>query len=490
MKKLKINADECLQRFHNKHGNKYDYSKVEYNGPREKVIIICPEHGEFTQKPYVHWNGSHCRKCANKNISKNKRMSLDECIRLFKNKHGDKYDYSRVHLTFPKDDIVEVICPTHGPFKISANNHRKGSACQKCGKINRQKKPFSQEQCIKKFVTTHGDKYDYSNVEYTKAQDYVVINCPTHGEFKQQPYNHWNGHGCPSCGSITEVSNHEKEILEFIECLGVTCESSNRNIISPYEIDIFIPSKNIGIELNGNYWHSEIHKDRNYHLFKTELANKINGTRIIHVFEDEWIHQSNIVKSRLKAILGKTPYKIYARKCEVKEIATSTKTKFLEKYHIQGPCASSINLGLFYKNKLVAVMTFGSRRFDKKEGYELIRYCTISNFNVVGGAGKLLLHFERIYTPTAIISYADRRWSDGNLYRQLGFNEIRKTKPNYFYVHPSTGYVRESRIKYQKHKLSNILEKFDPEKTESQNMEDNGFHKIWDCGNYVFEKKL
>lgn len=491
-KKLKIDAEECLRRFRDTHGDKYDYSKVKYTGPRNKVIIICPEHGEFQQTASVHWGGSHCRKCANSNISKNKRMSLDECIHKFKKAHGDKYDYSRVHLTFPMNDMVEVICPEHGSFMISANSHRKGVQCPECGKLNKakSKKPFNQQQCLDKFNAIHGDKYDYSKVQYTIAQNHITIICPEHGEFKQQPYNHWNGHGCPSCGSISEVSSHEIKISSMLLNMGIEYETSNRNIISPYEIDIFIPKLNIGLEIDGNYWHSSAHKDKNYHLFKTELAHKLNNTRIVHIFEDEWLNKPQIVKSRLKSILNKTPYKIYARKCEVREISTQVKTKFLDKYHIQGQCPSTINLGLFYKDRLVALMTFGKRRFDKKDGYELIRYCTVSNFSIVGGAGKLLKYFEREYTPSAVISYADRRWSTGNLYRQLGFTEIRRTTPNYYYVHPNTGFVRESRIKYQKHKLNKLLAIFDENKSEFENMRDNGYYKIWDCGNYVFEKHL
>ncbi len=489
MVKLKINVDECLRRFYDAHGAKYDYSKMEYTGPNDTVIIICPEHGEFTQRPNVHWNGSHCRKCANKNISAHKRMSLTKCIQLFKDRHGDKYDYSKVHLTFPMLDTVEIICPQHGSFKISANSHRKGTQCPSCGRLKKQRLPFSNNKCIEKFVSIHGNKYDYSRVFYNSAQEHVTIICPEHGEFMQQPYNHWNGHGCPSCGSIINVSKYENQIISYLNSLNIICENSNRNIISPYEIDIFIRDHNIGIEFNGNYWHSTANKvNKYYHLFKTELALKNNKTFIIHIFEDEWIYTPQIVKSRLKAILNKTPYKIYARKCVVRKIPSLVKTKFLNKYHIQGSCSSSINLGLYYHNKLVSIMTFGKRRFDQKEGFELIRYCTVSNFNIVGGAGKLLKYFERNYNPTRLISYADRRWSEGNLYRKLSFIEVRKTSPNYFYVHPSNGFRRESRIKYQKHKLNNRLDKFDPDKTESDNMLDNGFYKIWDCGNFVFEK--
>jgi hypothetical protein len=211
------------------------------------------------------------------------------------------------------------------------------------------------------------------------------------------------------------------------------------------------------------------------------------GYQLIHIFEDEWILQNKIVKARLKAILGLTKRSIYARKCEVKEIDNNIKNKFLEKYHIQGQDLSSTKLGLFYKNRLVAVMTFGKRRFDDKEGFELIRYCTMANFNIIGGAGKLLSYFRKMHPNTSIISYADKRWSTGNLYKQLGFTLLHESGLNYFYIHPSDPLKRHNRISFQKHKLENILEDFDPLLSEAQNMVNNGYSRIYDCGNYVFE---
>lgn len=213
------------------------------------------------------------------------------------------------------------------------------------------------------------------------------------------------------------------------------------------------------------------------------------GYHLIHIFEDEWLTQNKIVKARLKARLGLTKYSIYARKCQIKEIDNTVKNRFLEKYHIQSQDLSSIKLGLFYKNRLVAVMTFGKRRFDDKEGFELIRYCTIANFNIIGGAGKLLAYFRKLYSNQTIISYADKRWSTGNLYTQLGFTLLHESAPNYYYIHPDNVLKRYNRINFQKHKLHAILESFDPLLSEAENMKNNGYFRIYDCGNYVFELK-
>lgn len=301
---------------------------------------------------------------------------------------------------------------------------------------------------------------------------------------------------CKNCGKISEFrsipqrlicayctrTKAEVEIQDFINALGLNILHNKRTIVKNYELDIFIPHKNIAIEFDGLYWHSDANiLNKKYHLEKLN-ACKNNNIRLINIFEDEWYCKRKIVKSRIKAILGLTPYKIQARKCLVKEIDSKLANKFIEKYHIQGSSKSSVNLGLFYKDRLCAVMTFSKSRFNKKYDWELLRYCTLSNFNVIGGAGKLLSYFRKNYSGS-IITYADKRWSDGNLYKQLGFKELKDSPPAYWYVY---GNRRFNRIEFQKHKLKNKLKKFDPMLTEIENMKVNGYNLLWDCGNKVF----
>ena len=133
-------------------------------------------------------------------------------------------------------------------------------------------------------------------------------------------------------------------------------------------------------------------------------------------------------------------------------------------------------------------MCFSKNRFSGAYEYEITRFCSKLGFRVIGGAGKLLAYFERMYTPKSLVSYADRRWSSGNLYERLGFRFIRNSPPNYWYFRGQS-LVLESRVKYQKHRLADVLEKFDPEKTEMQNMADNGYYAIYDCGNKVYAKE-
>ena len=327
-----------------------------------------------------------------------------------------------------------------------------------------------------------GGREDYIGVTNGVVYNLKCNKC--NKEFHHKYNNSKNiDYACPFCYPSNR-SISEKDIAEYVSKF-VDIHINDRTILSGAlnpELDIYIPSKNIAIEYNGLFWHSEnMGKDYKYHLDKTKLCEE-RGIRLIQIFEDEWLTKSSIVKNRIKNILGITPYRIYARKCKVKEIESSLSSKFLDKYHIQGNCNSSIRLGLFYKNRLVSLMTFGKPRFNKSYDWELLRFVTIGSFNVVGAAGKLLNYFRENHNGS-IISYADRRWSQGNLYLNLGFREIESSAPAYFYT---KDHVRYSRVKFQKHKLKDILPIFDENLSEKQNMENNGYMRVWDCGNKVF----
>ena len=161
------------------------------------------------------------------------------------------------------------------------------------------------------------NKYIYDNVNYINSHTKVKIICPVHGEFEQMPYDHVSKHGCVKCSS--SISTDEKLINNFLIENGLTTVTSSKSIISPNQIDIFVPSHNLAIEYNGLYWHNETKVNDDYHLNKTELCEK-KGIRLIHIFEDEWVNKPYIFKSRLINILGLTKNKIYARKCIIKEL--------------------------------------------------------------------------------------------------------------------------------------------------------------------------
>ncbi|MFW5847624.1 MAG: hypothetical protein ACOCVF_01715 [bacterium] len=282
------------------------------------------------------------------------------------------------------------------------------------------------------------------------------------------------------------ISNYELELQEFFKENNINYTTSNKNIISPYEIDIYLPDYKMGIEFNGLYWHSEIYKDNNYHLKKLEKS-KENNINIIQIFEDEWVNNKEIVKSILKNKLGIIKNKIYARKTEIKLIDSKTYKFFLDENHIQGSTPSKIKIGLFYEKKLVSVMGFDKARktiSKKPNSFLLARFCNKIDTNVIGGASKLFKYFIKTYNPDNIISYADRRWSDGGLYYTIGFNYIHSTKPNYWYC-DYRNILRIHRFNFRKSIL--LKEGFDKTLSEHEIMLQRGIPRIYDCGNIRFE---
>ena len=294
---------------------------------------------------------------------------------------------------------------------------------------------------------------------------------------------HSNINICLICNPIlTGKSNMELDVSSFIENYKINVYKNVKNKISK-EIDIYIPDLNLAFEFNGLYWHSDVYKNNKYHLNKTKECENL-GIKLFHIWEDDWIYKQDIIKSMILNKLGKTTNKIGARKCQIKEIVDNKIVRsFLQSNHIQGFVGSKVKLGLFYNGELVSLMTFGNLRKSlgsqsKDNVYELLRFCNKLNTNVVGGASKLFNYFIKNYLPEEVVSYSDSSRSDGNLYKQLGFDLSHETDPNYYWVIDG---VRKHRFNYRKDKL--IKQGNDPNKTEIQIMNEKGFYRIWDCGN-------
>ena len=483
-KQRRKTKDEFIRKAKEIHGDKYDYSKVEYNGTNQKVCIICPNHGEFWQTPHSHLNGSGCLECYREKQKEDRKYTQDEFIEKAKEKYGNTYDYSKVNYVDSKTKVC-IICPNHGEFWITPAHFLNGRGCKECGvERSSSKQKMPKDKFIYLANNLHNNSYDYSKVNYVDSKTKVCIICPKHGEFYQTPNSHLRGCGCPKC--ISRISLWENEVGKYIESLQFNIERSNRTILNGKEIDIFIPEKNIGIECDGLIWHSELYCDKNEMLEKTINCEK-KGITLIHIFEDEWTFKKDIVKSRLKSLLNKNTNRIYARKCNIKLVDSKEKKKFLDENHMQGNAQSSINIGLYYDDELISLMTFGKPRINlggkNEDGkYELVRFCNLKDTSVIGGASKLLKYFIKEYSPKEIVSYADKRWSVGNLYTKLGFIHTHDSKPNYFYI---VDRMCENRFKYRKDKL--VKEGFDKDKSEREIMLERKIYRIYDCGTMVFK---
>ena len=273
-------------------------------------------------------------------------------------------------------------------------------------------------------------------------------------------------------------SKGELECRNFVKSLGVDCYSANIN--KKYEIDCYVKNKSFGIEYCGEYWHryQPEKNNKNYHKHKFAYCKKHN-INLMTIFECEWKYKRNILESMIKSRLGLNS-RIYARNCEIKEINSNEANMFHVKHHINGKLNCSINIGLYFKNELVTVISFIKSRFDKNYQYEIGRYSSKFDTVVVGGLSKMFKHFVKIYNPESCMTYADLRFGEGKSYTKIGFELVGQTVPNYFYFNKNDGVELESRFKYQKSKLKKS------KNTEFEIMDSLGYYRIYDCGNNKF----
>jgi hypothetical protein len=297
----------------------------------------------------------------------------------------------------------------------------------------------------------------------------------------------------------TWTSKGEIELREYIESLGFnTIKGKNRKILEGKEIDIIIPELKICFEYNGLYFHTEeMGKNSTYHLNKTLDCYKL-GYKLYHIFEDEWMANKEITKSKIKHLLGKGDgVRIGGRQIVIKTIDSKIKKEFLDKYHIQGNDKSTICYGGYYNDELVGVMTFnGKRNMTKtKHGeYELTRFATNNTYIISGLASKMVKHFINEHNPVSIISFADRRWTidgDNNLYTKLGFELIKILPPEYYYYSSKFNrYKRFHKFVFGKNNLKKKYPHLDFNKSENELTKELGFSKIWNCGLYKYELRI
>ena len=456
------------------HGDKYDYSLVDKNISRnEKIKIICQKHDIFEQRYDAHLSGQGCGKCKNSILS-----NIDDFIVRANILHNNKYDYSEANYINCKTKI-KIICPTHGIFKQTPDNHLNNHGCTHCGKdiTTNIMKNVAAESFIGKAIKIHGDKYDYSLVKYINAKTKIKIICPTHGMFEQIPNDHLCNKGCPTCG--LQNSKNENEIREFIENeLNIKTEKIR---IENKEIDIYLSNYKFGIEFNGLYWHSSKFKNKNYHLNKTKLCEQ-HDIQLLQIFEDEWILKKEIIKSIIKNKLRIFENNINVKKCIIREIDNKICDNFFETNHIHGTVDSKFRIGLFYNNKLVMAMIFNKKRTQKNE-YQMLGICTKLNTEIIGGSDKLLKHFIKTFKPKTILAYSNLRFSENDKYEELKFKSIENTKPNYFYFKKNKT-IRNDNSKLNKEFFTNLGIKII--KNKDQIMKKLGYLKIYDCGNVKY----
>ena len=306
--KGRLSQEEFLTKCNEVHGNQYDYSKVDYQGMINKVIIGCSEHGDFEQTPSSHLNGSGCPDCGLNSQKEKRRLPLEDFISRSIQVHGNRYDYSKVEYVNSFTD-VEIGCSVHREFFQQPQYHMNGSGCPKCSIIEQhEKQKKSIDDFIRDSIKVHGDLYDYSKVEYVDSKSEVIIICKKHREFLQTPNNHQRGNGCPNCNSskgelfISQFLKENK--IEFIEQHTFESLKMKRNL----KCDFFLPKLNVVIEFNGiqHYEPREqfggekgLKRTQKSDNLKREFCSK-NGIRLLEVRYDD-----SDIPNTIKSFLSK-----------------------------------------------------------------------------------------------------------------------------------------------------------------------------------------
>lgn len=455
-----------LQKYRDKYPG-LDFSKSEYRGCRIPLVVVCPKHGEITKTP-AHLNVNGCPHCGRESSMAAKRSTKSfsdyNAIHSAETKarwigwceSHPEFDCSEADYV-SADKKVKIVCLKHGEtfFPTPRNAMRVGTGCKSCmrEKVSAYKNsPERKGKFVAKAMATHGLKYDYSRIDYNGLHDKVQIVCPVHGPFEQLPHNHLHGNGCPSCAR--SASQYETEICGFLDELGVEYERRNRTVLAPKEIDIWVKSHGVGIEVHGLYWHTEdkvgaLHRDK-------RIMAAAAGITLLQIYEDDLVRRKNAVLNRIKAVLGLHD-RLAARKTKVRKIDASSARRFLDERHMQGAGPmGGIYYGLFHDGELVSVMTLGKARNPSmkgtSDGYEILRFA--SSKAVVGGFSKLLKRFVREYAPERIVSFCDLNHATGEVYRKNGFVLENTSSEQYWWLKGNKAGSRTNRYETQKHIIS------------------------------------
>lgn len=308
---MKSNTDEFIEKARKIHNDKYDYSKVDYVDSKTKVCIICPIHGEFWQKPNKHLLGQGCKRCYDERRKSVNLLTNEEFIERCNKVHSGKYDYSKTKYKGMHSNVI-ITCSKHGDFEEKANNHINGHGCILCAiEMNTNNCRGNTSEFIEKSKLIHGNKYDYSKVNYETERMPITIICPVHGDYKQKPLDHLQGCGCPKCKS----SRMENDIRILLKNHNIIFEEQKKfEWLGRQSLDFYLPDYNVAIECQGiqHFESSEYFGWVNKFLYRKKCdTNKFNlcfnnGIRLlfyanyIYDFPYEVITDKNELIKRIK----------------------------------------------------------------------------------------------------------------------------------------------------------------------------------------------
>lgn len=467
------------------HGDKYlplpDLSKL--NSLSDKAIYTCSIHGEFETCAMNLLSNKGCTKCGQDRtraaLRKSKSYSFSEIREKIASHQIKVIDVFPENQKIIWDTELNLNCPIHGDFKKSVRqSFLRASPCSKCSKEKSGLKRRRSFDDLKAQLESINPDYTFPKIseELKHTHSEITVRCPTHGDYRATFGDYVAGNwGCPKCAN--RISTGEQELIDYIKSiyLGELKISARPFLDSRLEADIFLPELKIAIEFNGLYWHSTPLKPMLYHREKRELSEK-SGIKLIQIWQDEWSLKRPQLESYLRNQLMVGQKKVFARKCSLTIVDSSTALDFMDKNHLQArPAASRENIALVdSENKIVALGIF-RKGFTGK--WELARYANLLDHSVLGGFSRIMSHWVNRHPGVELVSYVDQDKFSGGAYFKFGFKKIGESlMMSYLYKNK-----RHSRHSFKKSELKKY-DWFDESKTEQENCIKNGILPIYNSG--------
>lgn len=424
------------------HGDTYSYAAVECMGGQRPVVIRCPLHGDFNQKPRLHLLGCGCPTCGVKRRAFQSMYTTSDFVQRARRVHGNGFDYADVEYC-GAFKLVSIRCRKHGIFKQQPTSHLSGHGCPAChSERSSAAQRHNATSLLARCREVHGTAYTYDFKNYRNQSSHIGIVCQKHGLFKQAAKRHLNGDGCPACGC--HESAGETELFDWVRSLCPDAVARSRSIIGPAELDVYVPSARIAIEYNGMYWHScdPLGRSRSPRDYKKWLDCRKQNIDLFVVWEETWKKQRPVIEHWLRHKLGKSPRLCGARQAELAEPAASEAAQFYEKYHLQGrPQSPVATCGLRYKGQWVAMATFSK---SPERGVRMAAHTFYFSRlalagSVPGGASRLVKELIRRTGAREVQAHSDNSYADGSVKATLGFKEVGTLPPRYRVWHPKYG---------------------------------------------------
>lgn len=465
---------------------------TEYKNVRQKLILVCSSCQQDYQCSFFDFKRKEnkvCLLCSKKHSGEKKIIYFD--LELIEKEFSDITIISEKK-SYQRKEKISCQCKNcnhvfdEAYYILLRKKNKQLLSCSHCNREN--KKIRDRQQTYQKtieFCQNNNLNFVSSEEEFINGKEIFV--CPKCNQTFHRPHKYFNREIypnrtelCQNCSNSNPISNEELKIRMILEKHNIDFESNNREILNGKELDIYIPDHQIAIEINGLYYHSELKGiDKQYHLHKT-LECERQGIQLLQFWDYEVNNKLEIVEDIIKSKLNLLQKKIGARELKIELVDSKRAKEFMNTNHLHGFCQAKWHIALVKNNLIYSIVSLGKSRTS--DHWEIIRFASLNNTKVVGGYSRLISHIKNELHIENLMSFADRRVSNGDLYLKSGWKFDSVSSPCYWYFKNKQIYHRSNFMKY---KLKN-MNGFDHALTEWENMIKMGYDRVWDCGNLKF----